>query len=104
MINQYEVMFLFTTNEAIFQSSLETVKKIFTEQNVEIESENDMGVRELAYEVKKAKDAHYYLFHIKVESTSLKTLTKEIQLHEEIPRFLFVKKVFKKDRYAKKRA
>lgn len=104
MINQYEVMFLFNPNEAVFQSSIETVKKIFTEQNVEIEKEDDMGIRELAYEIKKAKDAHYYLFHIKAESTSILTITKEIQLHEEIPRFLFVKKLFKKDRYAKKRA
>lgn len=104
MVREYEMMFIFDEQEAIFQSSLEKVKAFFSENSVEITSEEDKGVKQLAYEIGKKKRGHFWLFKANIESTSIKALDKELRLFEDLLKYMFVKIEYIHDRYADKKA
>jgi small subunit ribosomal protein S6 len=101
--SQYEIMFILSNQENLYQASLEHIKSIFSTHKIEIESEDDLGVKELAYEIQKHRDGHYHLFHVQAPRKALKELDHDLRLQEDILRFLVVRKTYKKDRYANKR-
>ena len=50
------------------------------------------GKRQLAYEIKRHKDAHYLHFEAKLDGTKIRGIEREMQFDESILRYLFVKK------------
>lgn len=104
MQTEYEVIFIFESGESAFKASLEKVKKLFADKQVEITHEDDMGQRKLAYEINHHNDGHYYVFRILVDGLVIKDLKADLQLYEDIIRFMLVKLVFKKKRYKDKEA
>ena len=102
MITEYEAIFIFNTQEDLYNSSKEKIKALFTENEVKTLKETDMGVKRLGYAVKKKLDGHYFLFNIKVEGSKIKNLSKEINLIEIILKHMFVKIEFKKPHKYKK--
>ena len=98
MKKKYEVIFIYNKKQNIFESSLEKTKSIFSDHRVDITSEEDMGIKKLAYEIKKNKEGHYYLFHLKVAGSKIATIEKDIYLDEAILKHLFVKIDHKKPR------
>ncbi len=96
--NRYEAVFIYNKDKNIFKSSLEKTKSIFSEHDVSITGEEDMGLKKLAYEIKKNKEGHYYLFHLKITGSIISAIEKDIHLDEAILKHLFVKIDFKKPR------
>jgi small subunit ribosomal protein S6 len=95
MIKDYEAIFIFNNQEAVYQSSLEKVKAIFDEAKVKVQSEEDMGVRDLAYLIGKADRGHYYLFNLKSEGPKLKGVEKELRLLSELIRYMIIRREVK---------
>lgn len=99
MINkqrEYEIMFLLNQNENIHSHSLEKIKETLSSKNVTIISEEKIGIKKLAYPVKKNNEGYYHLFYINAETSAMKELEKEFKLFEDILKYLVVKKETKK--------
>ncbi len=99
MITEYDVLFIFEIQDPVFKASLEKVKALLKEKGAEIVQENDMGIRKLAYEVKKRNDGHYYELKIKIDGLQIKPLNEDLRLYEDVLKYMFVKKEYKKRRY-----
>jgi small subunit ribosomal protein S6 len=91
-MRNYEVVFIFRTEADAYNSGLEKVKKEFTEIGANIVKEDDMGDRELAYQIKKESRGHYYLFNLELEPDSILKIEKDLKLMNEVLKFMFVKK------------
>jgi small subunit ribosomal protein S6 len=98
MKNQYETVFIITPVLSDVQVK-ETVKKfrdIIIEHGGEMVSEEDWGLRKLAYPIQKKSTGFYQLFEFAAEPTFAKTWETQFRRDERIIRFL----TFSKDKYA----
>ena len=68
-MKKYEIMFIVkpTLSEDEIKKTIKNFGKILTDNGAKIVSEKDMGQRELAYEIKKLKSGHYYLYSIEAK-------------------------------------
>ena len=64
-MRKYEVMFIVrpTLSDEEVSAVVERYKKVLTDNSASITGETDMGQRELAYEIKKFKSGHYFVFN-----------------------------------------
>ncbi|MBL4655290.1 MAG: 30S ribosomal protein S6 [Bacteroidia bacterium] len=91
-MTQYETIFII--NPVL--SSEETKKTIakfkgfLKKQKVEIIHEEDWGLRQLAYEIKRKSNGYYYSIEYKAEGEAVKKLEVEFSRDESILRFLTV--------------
>jgi small subunit ribosomal protein S6 len=92
-IRHYETMFIVkpTLTEEETQAQIETVKANIEKNGGEIVSCDDMGTRELAYEIQKNKRGYYYVIYFKAPSESINELERNYKVNENIIRFIFVK-------------
>jgi small subunit ribosomal protein S6 len=69
-MKKYEVMFIVkpTLAEEDVNKVVEKYKKVLTDNKASITGENDMGQRELAYEIKKFKSGHYFVLNFETEN------------------------------------
>jgi small subunit ribosomal protein S6 len=72
-------------------AEIETVKANIEKNGGEIASVDDMGSRELAYEINKNKRGYYYLVYFKAPSESIIELERNYRINENILRFIFIK-------------
>ena len=98
MKKRYEAVFVYDKQKAVFKSSIQKTRSIFSEHGVDIAKEEDLGVKKLAYEIKKKKEGHYYLYHVKFNGSKLPAIEKDIYLNEDILRHLFVRVHFRRSR------
>jgi small subunit ribosomal protein S6 len=98
-IRHYETMFIVkpTLTEEEIQAQIATVKENITKNGGEIAVCEDMGSRELAYEIEKNKRGYYYLIYFTAPTTSIEELERNYRINENILRFIFVKYESKKE-------
>ena len=51
----------------------------------------DMGVRQLAYPIKRARDAHYLRYFHKSDNDQLKIINNRLRIDEPVMRYLVIK-------------
>jgi small subunit ribosomal protein S6 len=92
-IRHYETMFIVkpTLTEEETQAQIAGVKERIEKNGGEIVSVDDMGTRNLAYEIEKQKRGYYYVIYFKAPSDSIKELERNFKVNENIIRFIFVK-------------
>ena len=88
----YETMFIVrpTLTEEEIKSKIEVIKNILLNDAV-IEASIDMGMRNLAYEIKKQKRGYYYVFYFKSSPLLIKELERNYRIDEDILRFIIIK-------------
>jgi len=91
-MRNYEVVFIFRTEADAYNGGLEKVKEELKKAGANIVKEDDMGDRELAYQIKKESRGHYYRFDLELTPDSIVTIEKDLKLINEILKFMFVKK------------
>lgn len=91
-MRNYEVIFIFRTEADAYNGGLAKVKEEFSKAGANIVKEDDMGDRELAYQIKKESRGHYYFFNVELEPDSIIKIEKDLKLFNEILKFMFVKK------------
>ncbi len=98
-IRNYETMFIVkpTLSEEETQAQIETVKANITANGGEIVACDDMGSRELAYEIEKQKRGYYYVIYFTAPSESILELERNFNVNENIFRHMFIKYESKKD-------
>ena len=91
-MRNYEVVFIFRTEADAYNGGLEKVREEFKNAGANIVKEDDMGDRELAYQIKKESRGHYYFFDVELTPDSIVKIEKDIKLFNEVLKFMFVKK------------
>jgi small subunit ribosomal protein S6 len=91
-MRSYEAVVLYRHEEENWLRGKEAVQKEFARVNAEIESEEDMRVRDLAYPVKKETRGHYTLYNLKIDPQQVAELDRTFKLMDEVLKFLFVNK------------
>ncbi|MGE4453912.1 MAG: 30S ribosomal protein S6 [Sphaerochaeta sp.] len=89
-MRNYEFTVIFKANEDDTQAGLELVTSTFAAAGVEITKQDDMGVKFLAYEIKKQDKGHYVYFELKAEPSSILGFEQKFLLNPNILKFLFV--------------
>jgi len=92
-IRHYETMFIVkaTLTDEETQAQIAVVKANIEKNGGTIVSVDDMGSRNLAYEIEKQKRGYYYVIYFTAPSESIKELERNYKTNENIIRFIFIK-------------
>lgn len=88
----YEIMCVFAPQDEDFKSGLGEVKAKLETLGAQIQSEKDMGVKELAYEMQSHNHAHYLYFTATLTPEKAHALRSECRLIKPLLRMLVLKK------------
>ncbi len=91
-MRKYELMVVFRTRENKYVTGIEAVKKVLEKRSATIESEEDRGDRELAYEIDNEQHGHYHLFNLDLNPEIIVKLEDDLKLTDEILKYIFVRK------------
>ena len=91
-MRNYEFTVLFNADEEQFKKGLDDVKALLAGKKAEITKEEDMGVRQTAYVIKKQDKAHYVYFELSADPTTMHDMEHALVLHPSVLKFLFVNK------------
>ncbi|MDC7218588.1 MAG: 30S ribosomal protein S6 [Spirochaetales bacterium] len=91
-MRKYELMVVFRTKENKYVTGVEAVKKVLDNRSAKIDSEEDRGDRELAYEVDNEQHGHYHLFNLDLNPETIVKLEDDLKLTDEILKYIFVRK------------
>ena len=98
----YETMFVVKptlTQEEVTQQ-IDFYKAEILNNGGEINATLDMGMRNLAYEIKKNKRGYYFVIYFKAEPKLVLELERLYRINEEVLRFIVIKYESKKEQKA----
>ena len=92
-MKKYEIMFIVKTDldEAANKAVAENMKKVLMDQGATIVEEQDMGQKELAYEMNKYKNGYYFLYVVEANNEAISEFDRLARLSENILRHLVIK-------------
>ncbi len=91
-MRKYEAVVIFNIEEGNFERGKEILKEQLTKAGVNLLKEEDMGERNLAYEIKKHDRGHYYLYEFESSPEKIKEIEKSLKLKTEVLKMLIVRK------------
>ena len=88
----YETMFILkpTLTQEETNAKIEFFKSVLLNNGASIEATIDMGIRNLAYEIKKCKRGYYYVIYFKAPATLVAELERNYRINEEVIRFIVI--------------
>lgn len=88
----YETMFILkpTLTQEETSAKIEFFTGILTSNGASIEATIDMGIRNLAYEIKKCKRGYYFVIYFKANPTLVAELERNYRINEEVIRFIVI--------------
>ena len=89
-MRQYELLVIFPMEEDQHKEGREKLLTDLTNNGVEIAKTDEMGEKDLAYEIKKRRRGRYVLFTIKVDPAKIVNLDKIFKLNSNLLKYLFV--------------
>lgn len=93
-MKKYEIMFIVKPDleEAKIKEVAASMKKNLEDNGAKLVDEKDMGQRELAYEIKKYNNGHYFLFVIETKDNKATSEFDRLALiNEDIIRHLIIR-------------
>ncbi|MDR1863895.1 MAG: 30S ribosomal protein S6 [Treponema sp.] len=90
-MRQYELTVIFPLEEDLHKAGREKLLNDLGNNGVAIEKTDEVGDRDLAYEIKKRRRGKYVLFIIKADPEKLIILDKVFKLNANLLKYLFVK-------------
>lgn len=92
-MNKYEIMFIVnpTLDEATIKKVAEDMKNIIVNAKGEITEEQEMGQRDLAYEINKHKKGYYFFYAVNAKPEVIKEFNRLANVNENVIRHLIVK-------------
>ncbi|MDD3366601.1 MAG: 30S ribosomal protein S6 [Sphaerochaetaceae bacterium] len=89
-MRKYEFTVIFDANEEETAKGLELILAEFNTAQVEITKQDDMGIRNLAYPIKKQDKGHYYYLEINADPSVINGFNNSFKLMTPLLKFLFV--------------
>ncbi|MCL1928714.1 MAG: 30S ribosomal protein S6 [Treponema sp.] len=90
-MRQYELTVIFPLEEDLYKAGKETVIADLAAQGAEILKTDEVGDKDLAYEINRRKRGRYLLFTINSDPAKINTLDRVFKLNANLLRYLFVK-------------
>ena len=90
-MRQYELTVIFPLEEDQHKPGREKLLTDLGNNGVEILKTDEIGDRDLAYEVKKKRRGKYVLFTIKADPEKVATLDRIFKLNANLLKYLFVR-------------
>ncbi len=91
-MRNYEFTVIFDSNEDQTAKGLDLILAELNNAQVEISKQEDMGVRNLAYPIRKQEKGHYYFFELKADPSIINGFNDTFKLMVPVLKFLFVHK------------
>jgi len=86
----YELMVIFPLEEDQHKAGREQVLTDLGNNGAEIEKTDELGDRDLAYEIKKRKRGKYVLFTLKADPAKIASMDRIFKLNVNLLKYLFV--------------
>jgi len=98
-LKHYETMFIIkpTLTEEETVAQIDLVKSTIEKNGGEIVSCDDIGSRNLAYEIEKNKRGYYFVIYYKGAPSAVAEVERNYRINENILRFIFIKYENKKE-------
>lgn len=92
-MNKYETVILIKSDitEEKRNDVIDTIKKYLNE-NGKITKIDELGIKKLAYEVQKNKEAYYYVIEFNSNTENIAELERIYRITDEILKFIVVRK------------
>ena len=92
-MNKFEVVLLYSPELAstAIKSEIEKFKKTIIEKKGKVINEENWGLRDLSYNIKKFKKAFYNFFQLEISGNDLNDIKKDFNQSENLLRYLFIK-------------
>ncbi len=92
-MNKFEVVLLFSPELAsnILNSEIDKFKKFVSDNSGKIINEENWGLRDLSYNIKKFKKAFYNYIQIEISGSDLNKIKVDLNQSDSVLRYLFVK-------------
>jgi len=90
-MRQYELMVIFPLEDERNKAGREQLLADLAANGVEIDKTDEMGDRDLCYEIKKNKRGKYVLFLIKADPAKITVLDRIFKLNVNLLKYLFVR-------------
>jgi small subunit ribosomal protein S6 len=88
----YEMTVIFKSTDEEFSKGKELLLSEMEKQGSAIKSQEDKGVRNLAYLIGKEQRGHYYYLEADLDPTKVSTLERALRLADPVLKYLFVRK------------
>ena len=90
-MRRYELTVIFPLEEDQHRAGREQLSADLASNGVEVEKTDELGDRDLAYEIKKRKRGKYALLVIKSDPSKITVLDRIFKLNANLLKFLFVR-------------
>jgi small subunit ribosomal protein S6 len=90
-MRRYELMVIFPLEEDQHKAGRDHLTADLAANGVEIEKTDEMGDRDLAYEIKKRKRGKYVLLTVKADPVKLTNLDRIFKLNANLLKYLFIR-------------
>ncbi|MDR1219078.1 MAG: 30S ribosomal protein S6 [Treponema sp.] len=90
-MNQYELTVIFPLEEDQHKAGREQLQNDLIANGAEIEKTDELGDKDLAYEVKKRRRGKYALFTIKLAPEKQAALDRVFKLNENLLKYFFIR-------------
>ena len=91
-MNTYEMTYILYPEQERFQKGKELLTTEMKNCEAKVLKEDDLGERDLAYEVKNELKGHYYYIEAEMDPVKITDLEKSLKLSSEILKYLFIRK------------
>lgn len=93
-MNKYEMMFIVKSQgeEKDVKGVVTAVEKVLKDNNAKISESKDLGLKKLAYPIKKEINGYYELINFEVAKEAIAEIKRKISINESVLRHLIVKK------------
>tara|TARA_B100001113_G_C20901743_1_gene531682 strand:- start:191 stop:517 length:327 start_codon:yes stop_codon:yes gene_type:complete len=92
-MNKFEVVLLYSPELATnaLKSEIDKFKKTIASNNGTVINEENWGLRDLSYSIKKFKKAFYNFFQLEISGENLNDIKNEFNQSDILLRYLFIK-------------
>ncbi|MDR0411640.1 MAG: 30S ribosomal protein S6 [Treponema sp.] len=90
-MRKYELMVIFPLEDDQHKAGREQLLSDLEANSAEIEKVDELGDRDLAYEVKKRRRGKYVLFTVKLDPAKQAVLDRVFKLNGNLLRYLFIR-------------
>jgi small subunit ribosomal protein S6 len=89
-MRHYELTVIFPLEEDLSRAGREQLLADLSAHGAEIEKTDEVGDRDLAYEIKKRRRGRYVLFTLKLDPAKVAVLDRIFKLNAHLLKYLFV--------------
>lgn len=92
-MNKYEMMFIVksTGEESNAKKVADSIQKTAKENGAKISEFKELGLKKLAYPIKKEINGYYFLMNFDAPKDSIKELDRKVRINEDVIRHLIIK-------------